>query len=212
MPLINLFKEELFSLAIWQVEESVEELVSLLQRKNFNLCKLNDFSNENRKLEWLGCRAALYHLVDETTIHINYDENNKPLLSNYKISFSHSKKYSAAIISKYTNPAIDLECYSSKVLRVKHKYLNSKEISLLKDTENVKELILFWSAKESLFKFYSSGNLDFKKNIELLEFNPKSEKKSLFAKIHKSNFEQKIEVFYNFFDDFVLTYIANPNI
>lgn len=211
MPLLSIKKIGDTSIALWEISESIDGLLYILRNKTINLEHLNSFSNENRKKEWLACRAALATISDEVKLIITYDDNNKPHLRDYNISFSHSKNIAAAIISKNDAISIDVEKFSEKVLRIKHKFLNENELEMCKPPFEMEKSILIWSAKESIFKFYSKGNLDFIKNISINDFDF-DHQGEFEGRILKNDIKKILKIFYEKHSSFMLTYIIEENI
>jgi phosphopantetheinyl transferase len=96
------------------------------------------------------------------------------------------------IVSKDHRVGIDIELVTEKVERIKHKFLNEDELLLVNGQwsmvneslginnqstnprltesfgqEPINQLTLLWSCKESVFKWYGSGGVDFKDDIHL---------------------------------------------
>ena len=66
-------------------------------------------------------------------------------------------------------------------------------------------LTLLWSAKESVFKWYGQGNVDFKKHIRLL--NHQEGKETLDCFFSKN--EAELTIHYRWYNDLVLSWIIN---
>ena len=76
------------------------------------------------------------------------------------------RNFVAIIVSSSYFPGIDVEFTSSRVGRIKHKFLTSKELEWCVDTDIQTAC---WSTKESIFKIYER-ELDFH-DIEVCKFN-----------------------------------------
>lgn len=178
-------------LAIWKIEETESFFVGtvLLQR---------DITHLHKRLQHLAGRYLLRYLFPD----FPYDEiliadTRKPYLASeaYHFSISHCGDYAAAIVSKDERVGIDIEIPSEKILRIAHKFVNEEESLMLEiggsmlevkkvneqqtpktkqiSTQQINQLTLLWCAKETMFKWYALGNVDFKamlhvniKNIE----------------------------------------------
>jgi phosphopantetheinyl transferase len=114
-------------------------------------------------------------------------ESKKPFLSDHSLEFSisHTNDIAAAIINKKNSAGIDVEYISDKARRVAHKFLHEDEMqSLNTDPESENDhCTLAWSIKESIFKWYGLGNVDFREDI-------------LIKKIHTSHNENVAECFF----------------
>ena len=84
----------------------------------------------------------------------------------YHFSISHSDKIAAAIISKTQPVGIDAEMITDKALRVAHKFLSEEERAFIAK-DGKEQATLLWSIKETIFKWYGLGNVDFKNDIQI---------------------------------------------
>lgn len=97
-------------------------------------------------------------------------DSRKPFLQNekYHFSISHCGDYAAAIASSKHRVGIDIELYSEKVIKVKDKFLNDDEKKFTHQyNDNIQLMTTLWCAKESTYKWYSYGLLNFRENILL---------------------------------------------
>jgi len=64
-----------------------------------------------------------------------------------------------------------VEIFSEKIWRVKDKFINKIEQSAINhfapDNHMSKYVTLIWSCKESIFKWYGNGQLDFRKHMQM---------------------------------------------
>src|SRR5687767_6865546 len=111
---------------------------------------------------------------------IQIADTRKPFLpeEQYHFSISHCGDYAAAIVSRDKRVGIDIEIPVEKIGKIMHKFLSSKEhgeFNLIAGAEtgealeNFDEPTLLWSAKETVFKWYGSGGVDFRREIHLLK-------------------------------------------
>ncbi|MFO7790365.1 MAG: 4'-phosphopantetheinyl transferase family protein [Bacteroidota bacterium] len=125
--------------------------------------KLRSLKNNQRKREFLAIRNLLYQAGFDGSLIYN---KKQPQLKNsaYNISISHCKTHAALAISQYP-VGIDLEIPANRIRKTAGKFLSNKEIKLAdNDTRN---LTLFWSAKESIFKI--NNNLsNFRKHLNII--------------------------------------------
>lgn len=154
-------------LGIWKIEEPEEFFTQRvpLQRT---------ITHPHKRLQHLAGRWLLQHLFpDFPYAEIIIADTRKPYLQDekYHFSISHAGNYAAAIVSSTSRAGIDIEFISRKIEAVAHKFMHSGDNELLQASHtpyNYKQLLAFmWSAKESLFKWYSLGGIDFKEHMQL---------------------------------------------
>jgi 4'-phosphopantetheinyl transferase len=197
-----------YSMAVWLISESVQTMIQLLGTVH----KVpGNIRNEIKQLEWLAARNCVKYICDSMGIPfkgIGKDEYGKPLLIGFEtleLSITHSYPYVAAIISLKTQVGIDLEQARPKLLKIAPRFLSEDE--LIATANNTTRICLYWCAKESLFKFYSKGNINFQKQliIEPFEFSAEGE---LYAQIivPEKNYRLKLE--YVIHKDYVMCYTS----
>ncbi len=171
MPLVKLEKiNQNSSWALWKIEETAELLTKYVHLPSDDLTELREIHHPRKKLEWLSGRAALRALLDvenHSDFRLMKDDFGKPYLPerSFHISLANSFPYGAAIIHRHHPVGIDIEKPSTKLLRVKHKFLNSAEADEALD--DLEKLCVYWAAKESLYKLYGRKQLSLKQNIEV---------------------------------------------
>lgn len=152
------------SFALWKIDESLEELVSLYPFSSADEHILNEQKVESRKMEWLAARLALKTLIEDrglSPFSIVKDEFGKPHLAgnNVGISISHTKHYGAAIINTSGQAGIDIEYPRNQIQRIAHKFLHEDERHWAQN--DMKKLTWVWSAKEALYKLHGRTQLTF---------------------------------------------------
>lgn len=203
-----LYYEQHFSstscLGIWYLEESIDELYSLLDNKEWitSICE-NPF--EHRKRVMLGTRLLLKHMLGEEK-YICYHQSSRPYLADqsYDISISHTGNYIAIILDKNRKVGIDIEQYTDKVLRTQDRFIAEDE-QIEKGKEQV-HLLLHWSAKEALFKILDPSSIDFVKHLHIETFNPVENGKFRIRET-LTPLKREYEAQYMTTDEFVLVYI-----
>jgi len=160
-----------------------------------------------KRLHFLASRILLNTMFPEGKMA--KDSFGKPHFkeSKVKMSWSHSGSYAGVILCKNAETGIDVEHYSDRIVRIQHKFINdTDEKSLSKHGGNLKELLLIWGAKESMFKYYGKKEVDFKDHLSVLPFMLKDNDK-LVAKVHHPKKEALLRLGYDFFDDHVAVWI-----
>lgn len=181
--------------AVWRVDESIDELESMLGYK------LED-SNQKRLKERTAVRVLLKNLLGEDT-PILYKNSGKPYLENGMfVSISHTNNYIAISLSENRETGIDIETISNKVLRVKNKFISEDEPI---DPQNeAKHLLIHWSAKEALYKIIDRETKSLANDILVSSFCPKDSGQIRIADVP---LDQKYEGKYIVDSDFVLVVI-----
>src|SRR5512138_800633 len=114
-------------LAIWKIEEEEDFFL-----KHVPLQK--DITHPHKRLQHLAGRFLLKYLFPAFPVRlIKIADTKKPFLEDeaYHFSISHCDDYAAAIVSKKERVGVDVEIPSFKIDRIKNKFLNEKEFSIL---------------------------------------------------------------------------------
>ncbi len=159
MGILKIIEENNCIISLWEINETLDALMQLSANR-----KIPDFNNEKRKKEYLASRLLLKDIAPNTKI--TYNEYSAPKLENGEhISISHSKNLVAIIISKQ-KVGLDIEKISEKPLRLSSKFISDNTHQNLTKEKTT----LIWCVKEAIFKWYQKGNVDFKKDIKIKEF------------------------------------------
>lgn len=183
-------------LGLWQITESVDELLSMKEVSEEEKPVFDSFMHDNRKKEWLVSRILIEKMTGEKNSRIIYDEHSKPFLkgSQKHISLSHSHMLLAVIIDG-TETGIDIELIKPNVEKIKEKFMSDAELKALGNNNIADKLTLYWCVKESLYKYYGKKKLTFKENL-LVEPFDYSEKGKLTAHIRHETMKKKFELNY----------------
>ncbi|MCX6274949.1 MAG: 4'-phosphopantetheinyl transferase superfamily protein [Bacteroidetes bacterium] len=208
MPLF-FYEEQLdFHLAIWKMDEDVDELMRLASLSEGDIEKVNSFTHTARKKEWICIRMLLKKL--NRGYSIGYHESGKPFLENADehISISHTKEYAGLIISDSFPVGIDLERIHSRIEKIAHKFVSEEEAKFITGKNNLEKLFVIWGVKEVLFKMHSIGELIFKEHLIVspFEFNVSG---SLTASIMKGDFQKKYGLNYKLVEDLLITWCVD---
>jgi len=155
-------------LGIWRIEETEEFYLQHVPIKR-------DVSHPAKRLQHLAGRFLLPYLFSDFPLsEILIADTRKPYLANekYHFSISHCGSYAGVIISNHNRVGIDIEMVSPRLYNIVHKFVNDKEKVFLQEWEPFTQMHLqlttiLWSAKESLFKWYGLGQVDFKEHMQL---------------------------------------------
>jgi len=161
---------EVTKLAVWHITE----------HEDFFLKKVmlsNTITHPHKRLQHLAGRYLLPELFDHFPLElIKIADTKKPFLADeaFHFSISHCGDYVAAIVSKSNRVGVDIEVISEKVQRIKDKFLSPEEQQMLTEIydvhhsmHNVQLLTLAWSVKETMFKWYGLGGVDFREHLNI---------------------------------------------
>ena len=196
-------------IAVWQVTETEQELLSLISVPTDELEEIMLFRSESQRRQKLAVRALLNEVFEEK-MYLNHHDNGKPYLENCAtdISITHTDKYVAIIISDDDEVGIDIESLDRDFTVVEKKALSEEEIEDLDDEKKNEQLAIYWCAKEAIFKRMSQNRVDFAEQIEVEKFNLKKEGELDATFIHKDEHEEEFELEYMMFDRHVLVWLV----
>lgn len=195
------------SLAIWKIDESVEQLLSHFSTyKEAMTTQIASMKSEKRQKEFLSVRILISKLLGSEN-NVVYNNNGRPSLLNReeKISISHTQGYASVIIHPNRTVGVDIEQCREKIFRVKHKFLSAYELAHVDLQEELKYLTLLWSAKETLYKISENHLVEFDEDMEI---EPLTLSSCGLLYITDKKVGKRYELSYQFFDDFVIVYGA----
>ena len=192
-------------LGIWKIEETEEFFKA-------NVPQHRDVTHPHKRLQHLAGRFLLQYLFPDFPYElIQIADTRKPFLPDeqYHFSISHCGDFAAAIVSKDSRVGIDIEIPTEKISKIMYKFLSAKEHELFHliqpDNDRIPFSTLLWSAKESVFKWYGDGGIDFRREIQLKKQHEGNETiESFFS---KNNTE--LNVHYRQFDHLVLAWVMS---
>ena len=196
-------------IAVWQVTETEQELLSLISVPTDELEEIMLFRSESQRRQKLAVRALLNEVFEEK-MYLNHHDNGKPYLENCvtNISITHTDKYVAILIHDDEEVGIDIESLDRYFAAVEKKALSEEEIEDLDDEKKNEQLAIYWCAKEAIFKRMSQNRVDFAEQIEVEKFNLKKEGELDATFIHKDEHEEEFELEYMMFDRHVLVWLV----
>ena len=192
-------------LGIWKIEETEEFFKS-------NVPQHRDVTHPHKRLQHLAGRFLLQYLFPAFPYElIKIADTRKPFLADeqYHFSISHCGDFAAAIVSKDKRVGIDIEIPTEKISRIMYKFLSAKEHELFHliqpDKDRIPFSTLLWSAKESVFKWYGNGGVDFRREIQLKKQHAENETINCF--FSKNNSE--LNIYYRQFEHLVLAWVVS---
>ncbi|NOR74220.1 MAG: 4'-phosphopantetheinyl transferase superfamily protein [Draconibacterium sp.] len=203
MAFVKKIEIEIGVLGIWKLSESVTDLISQFQFSEKEITEFSRIKVERRKKEYIATRLLLNELLDKRP-EITYLDSGKPELKNsiINISISHSSDFVVVIISE-KNVGIDVENTQRNINKIATRFLSKNElthISYLSDKQKI--TVLYWSAKEAVFKCTNKNGVQFNKQIIIQPFE--IENKGKFAAILNKSTHYKL--WYFFLENNVIVY------
>ncbi len=193
-------------LAIWKIEEDESFFLN-------SVPSARDISHPHKRLQHLAGRFLLKYLFpDFPSEEIEIADTKKPYLLNeqYHFSISHGGGYAAAIVSERNRVGIDIELFAEKIKRISHKFLDEDEMDLVEDSmggQNLQMLTTFWSVKESVFKWWSYGNISLKDNIKIRNMEEDPDQ-IVHVDFLRGGNEFPLQVSFRLFDEMVLCWLV----
>ncbi len=188
-------------LGVWKIEETEEFFKGTVPQHG-------DVTHQHKRFQHLAGRFLLQFLFPDFPNHlIQIADTRKPYLpeEEYQFSISHCGDYAAAIVSTIHRVGIDIEMPVPKIQKIAGKFLREEEFSIFNIQRSMFNnpfpasyslLTVLWSAKESIFKWYGDGGVNFRQHIHLLKQHEGNETIDCFfskngagLKIHYHEFE-----------------------
>ena len=184
------------TLLAWEITETEEQLKSQLPESVLETINNKNYKSESRRLEVMATYALLASYLKTPSVIIDHKSNGQPLLDGFYISISHTNGYACVLLSTQKVVAIDIEYRSDRIERIRSKFLRSDE-----PFTSIGELLLVWSAKETLYKYFSEDDLMYN------EMKVESISDSSLSMINLETNEKKM-VSYLSTPNYVLTYLV----
>jgi len=137
-----------------------------------------EITHPHKRLQHLAGRYLLKELYPDFPYDlIKIADTRKPYLENeaYHFSISHCGQYAAVIVSTHYRAGVDIELVTAKVQKVIHKFLSPGEQEMILKFHHIQNaaphsfLTAAWGIKESLFKWYGDGEIDFIEHLQILK-------------------------------------------
>ena len=200
-------------LGVWHINEAESFFTQRVPLQN-------DISHPHKRLQHLAGRILLRELFDDFPLElILIADTRKPFLADeaFHFSISHCGDYAAAIVSKTHRVGVDVELLNTKIEQIQHKFTDDEELKIFAQHSsgniqysilNIQYLTLCWSVKESVFKWWGLGEVDFKKDIVLKSITGLPEQGIVHC-IFKNEFA--LDIHYLFFNSNFLTWVLTDH-
>lgn len=190
-------------LAIWQIEEE-----EAFFKRDIHVEKA--ISHPHKRLQHLAGRYLLRLLDPAFPVNEIKIDGKRPFLKNnsHQFSISHCGDFAAAIVSQTKSVGIDVELCTEKMHRLQHKFLTAEEHHIINSADSLpvlKKLTAAWSAKETMFKWYKNGHVDFKKDMIIRGMEGTDEQGTILAFFGKDR-QVELHLPFIFFDHLCLAW------
>jgi RimJ/RimL family protein N-acetyltransferase/phosphopantetheinyl transferase len=149
------------------INPPAEEKVIMDQFSTADRTKFSALKTPAKQQEFLWSRSALMHAGAHLE-SITY-LGKKPITNEAFISLSHCQDGVSAAYSVDLEVGIDIETRRENLRRIAPKFTTEDEKKRFSCDEQT-TLQFIWGIKESLFKLYGFGNVDFKQHLEITSF------------------------------------------
>jgi 4'-phosphopantetheinyl transferase len=173
MPLVSVTHTSDGLFGIWKLTEKPEDLKSGVRLSEDEEERFSRLRAESRRTEFLAVRILLRTLAGQEA-ELEYSPAGKPILKadQRSISISHSADFATVLISE-KKVGIDIEKCTREMDRVAHRFLSEREKAMISGFDNPQfATVLFWAAKEAIFKCHDSEGIRFNEQISIDEFVP----------------------------------------
>lgn len=190
-------------LAVWKITES-----SSFFAEKTGL--ITNISHPHKMLQFMAGRYLLKLLAPNLDLHsLVISTSGKPMDSSGELHFSisHCKDFVAVCVCRKNAVGIDIQ-FPEKKLEILHpKFLSELDRKVLATmpVQNLTQLCFGWSVKESLFKWYGKGEVNFIKHLHIEQMRCVENEYHFFCRFSKEE-EQYVMVKGFVIDNHVLTY------
>ena len=184
------------------------QIIQINRNSRYGLLNISTIEAESkRELEAKGIRLLLKSLFNNEECTLAYYENGKPYLKSHPehISISHSHDRLAIIVNKKESTGIDIELIRDKVFTIAHKFLKEKERADLQEGDLEKYLV-YWAAKETLFKIHGERNINFKEHLCIEPFNYNEVNGLINGEIVLPGYKKRYTLHYQKMENYMLVY------
>lgn len=193
-------------IAVWHITEAEDFFTAQVPVQR-------EIKHWHKRLQHLAGRLLLKEMYPDFPVKmIQVADTKKPFLADepFHFSISHCGDYAAAIVSKTHRVGVDVELFNEKIEQIQHKFMYDAEVDVLNKQCLMplrQALTLYWSVKESVFKWWGRGAVDFKDDIIIKSITGQPEQGSIKV-FFKEEFE--LDVQYLFFNNNFLTWVLTP--
>ena len=197
-------------LGVWHITEQESFFIDKVPLQR-------EITHPHKRLQHLAGRFLLRELYPGFPYElIKIADTRKPFLEDeaYHFSISHCGDYAAVMVSTSFRVGVDVERITAKAEKIKHKFLSPFEQNLIgqlagSNSELYKTFVTTaWSIKESLFKWYGDGEVDFIEHLHIEAIITENGYGTAFCQVLKEK-SIVLTVHFQFFDDNVISRVIS---
>ena len=172
MPLCGQYKLAGVDVWVWNITETVDELLGLVPESCASYA-LRVFKSDKRCSEWLAVRAILASEFGDS-VAIVYDDAGKPMLDGVcgSVTISHTDGYAVVAYSRDVDVGVDVERVSRNVVALAGRFMAAEILDKAAPDKRNFVALVHWCAKEALYKIVGNLGGNFKDNISVAIFEP----------------------------------------
>lgn len=197
-------------LGVWQITEPESFFIHEVPVQR-------EITHPHKRLQHLAGRYLLKVLYPGFPYElIRIANTRKPFLENeaYHFSISHCGDHAAVMVSTANRVGVDVELVTAKAGKIKHKFLSAYEQDMIQtladNTEDVHNTYLTtaWSIKESLYKWYGNGEVDFIEHLYIEKIAGTQQGGTAFCQVLKQQ-AVTLAVHFTFFNNNIISWVIS---
>ncbi|HCE57359.1 MAG TPA: hypothetical protein DER09_06020 [Prolixibacteraceae bacterium] len=176
MPFVTEIQTRFGRAGIWELTESPQELTEYFQFSPLEKTEFEKINAPKRQTEYLSTRLLLQKMLGRKT-EIGYQPDGRPVLKESKlnVSISHSANLVVVLLAEKAC-GVDAELKNRNIENVAKRFLHPDEIGNIESSGNRWFLqILYWCAKEAIFKCSCQHGIQFDQQIKIKPFDAVNE-------------------------------------
>lgn len=185
-------KSDVSQLLVWYLTEPEEYLINQVQLSENEVLKYNTISHTLMKRTFLVIRKLVHEMGFK---EINYLNNGKPVLEGGYISISHSGNWIALQVASKVEVGLDIEKIAPRILKIRDRFLSESEWKIICEQE-IRKMVICWSAKEAVFKKYGGPTVFFKENIHVKHIDETEHRITIEIKLDDKTITEQLGYFY----------------
>lgn len=159
-------------IGVWDMSETCSTLLNNFSFSEKEQQEFSKITSNKRKCEFLTVRLLLEKMMQKKK-ELYYSNSGKPFIEeNIHITISHSSEL-AVILLTDKQAGVDVENLQRNTDKVASRFLSNSELEHIDKTPDPAfTRIVYWCAKEALYKCSSQPGIDFKKQLYIKPFLP----------------------------------------
>lgn len=175
MPLLKKWEDGGAVWAVWEVTEGLDELLERFSDTAAWREEVRQLRSASRQLECTAVRVLLKELTGRELDILHYP-SGRPYVADFPfhLTISHTKGYVAVGCHPSSEVGIDIEYYGERVRKVASRFMRPDEMPERERESDssscLYQLLLHWSAKETIYKLMDCEEVDFLEHLRIRPF------------------------------------------